>query len=143
MADEDRFANGDDVSKPDRSYGKRWKHEALLAGGYLVVPSQFMRYYARLRPYPLTVGEAMFVLHLMEFKWDEAEPYPSYKLLAQRMGCSDKLVRRHARSLEQKKLLKRKARRATTNLFDLTLLFDALLRTIEEDKDKEKSEVAA
>ena len=75
----------------------------------------------------------MFVLHLMEFKWDSKDPYPSYKVLAQRMGVSDKLVRRHARSLEEKKYLKRKQRLATTNLFDLTPLFDALLQAVERD----------
>jgi DNA-binding MarR family transcriptional regulator len=121
-------------SSSERSFSKRWKHEGLLVDGYLVVPSQFMRLYARLKPYPLTVGEAMFVLHLMEFKWSEAAPYPSYRILAERMGCSDKLVRRHARSLEEKKLLRRKQRRATTNLFDLTPLFDALLNAIERDR---------
>lgn len=127
-------------SPTERSFIKRWKHEELFTDGFLVVPSLFLRFYARLKPYPLTVGEAMFVLHLMEFKWSEAAPYPSYKILAQRMGCSDKLARRHARSLEQKKLLIRRQRNATTNLFDLTPLFDALLSIVK--KERQDQEVA-
>jgi DNA-binding transcriptional MocR family regulator len=66
----------------------------------------------------------------MEFKWDSNDPYPSYKVLAQRMGVSDKLVRRHAQSLEIKGYLRRKQRIGDTNLFDLTPLFDALANAV-------------
>ena len=37
----------------------------------MAVPIKFLRTYAALRP-PLTHGEALFILHLMTFKWDEA-----------------------------------------------------------------------
>jgi DNA-binding MarR family transcriptional regulator len=122
-------------SEPDRSVGSRWKHPQLFAKGYLAIPVLFLNVYANLKPYPLTLGEAMFVLHLMEFKWDERSPYPSYKVLAKRMGVSDKMVRRHAQTLETKKYLRRVARIGATNEFDLTPLFDALLKAcIVEDK---------
>ncbi|MBA3640519.1 MAG: helix-turn-helix domain-containing protein [Acidobacteria bacterium] len=109
-----------------RSYVSRWKHPELVHGGYVVVPTAFLQLYARLQPYPLTSGEALFVLHLMEFKWDDEAPFPGYKTLAARMGISDKMARRHAQSLETKKYLRRQMRTGQTNLFDLTPLFDAL-----------------
>ncbi|HKR59113.1 MAG TPA: helix-turn-helix domain-containing protein [Pyrinomonadaceae bacterium] len=117
-----------DGNEPDRSVGTRWKHPELFAKGYLALPILFLHVYATLKPYPLTVGEAMFVLHLMEYKWDERSPFPSYKALAKKMAVSDKMVRRHAQSLEAKKYLRRVARVGNTNEFDLTPLFDALLK---------------
>jgi hypothetical protein len=109
-----------------RSYASRWKHAALLQGGYLVVPTAYLRHYAHLKPYSLTSGEALFVLHLMEFKWDADAPFPGYKTLAARMGISDKMARRHAQNLETKGYLRRVMRTGQTNRFDLTPLFDAL-----------------
>jgi helix-turn-helix protein len=116
-----------------RSYANRWKHAALVQGGYLVVPTAFLQHYARLKPYPLTSGEALFVLHLMEFKWDEDAPFPGYKTLAVRMGISDKMARRHAQSLETKGYLRRVIRTGQTNQFDLTPLFDLLQKVHAED----------
>lgn len=129
----------DDSNK--RSYAKRWKHEALVRQ-YLVVPSFFLRCYANLKPYPLTLPEAMLVIQLMDFKWDSKDPFPSCKLLAQRMGVGDKRVRRLAQSLEGKGYLRRKMRMSTTNQYDLNPLFDALLKAMEEEvvsiKDRKK-----
>ena len=123
-----------DVSrKAERSFTKRWKHEALFVKGFVAVPSVFLRYYSKLTPFSLTAGEAMFVLHLMEYKWDSKAPYPSYTTIAKKMGVSAKMVRRHAQSLETKKYLKRVARIGQTNEFDLTPLFDALLLAVEKD----------
>lgn len=118
----------------EHAYHKRWKHPELFDKGYIPLPALFLRYYANLKPHSLTTGEAMFVIHLMEFKWDSNEPFPSYKTIAKRMGVSDKLARRHAQSLEIKKFLVRKQRIGDTNLFDLTPLFDAIVRAVEKDK---------
>ena len=121
-------AAGTTVSTSKHAFAERWKHEALFEKGYVPVPVSFLQRYANLKPYPLTAGEALFVLHLMEFKWDSGDPFPGYKTLAKRMGVSDKMVRRHAKSLETKTYLRRKMRLAQTNLFDLSPLFDALNR---------------
>lgn len=110
----------------DRGKVARWKHEELFVKGYLIVPSLFLLSYAHLKPHPLSAGEVLFVLHLMEYKWDERAPFPSYKTLARRMGISDKMARRHAQSLEAKRYLRRVARVGATNQFDLTPLFDAI-----------------
>lgn len=119
---------------PDRSVGKRWKHAALFEQGYVSVPTFFLKTYGRLKPYSLTHSEAMFVLHLMQFKWDEKAPFPSYGRIAAQMGISDKQARRYAASLETKKYLKRNFRIGITNTFDLTPLFDALLQVEKQDK---------
>ena len=115
-----------EVDGATRSFVKRWGHKNLFERGFLVVPTLFLQHYAHLKPHSLTPGEALFILHLMEFKWDANAPFPGYKTLATRMGVSDKMVRRYAQSLETKKYLRREIRVGQTNRFDLTLLFDAL-----------------
>ena len=129
-----------DNTQSKRSFARRWKHERLFEKGYLVVPTLFLRHYARLKPYSLTSGEALFVLHLMEFKWDSDAPFPAYKTLAARMGVSDKMARRHARSLEIKGYLKRIMRVGQTNRFDLTPLFAAVLKAVQRDKKRRRTE---
>ena len=117
--------------KKSRTYVDRWEHPELLQAGYLVVPAAFLRHYSRLTPYSLTHGEALFVIHLMEFKWDQAAPFPSYGTLARRMGVSTKMVRRYAKALEQKGFLQRVIRTGNTNRFDLAPLFNKLLKVVQ------------
>ena len=113
-------------SHPERSAAARWgNHKNLFTHGFLVVPHRFLQHYSLLDP-PLTTGEALFVLHLMSFKWDRELPFPSYKSLAQRMGVGEKAVRRYAQSLDRKGYLLRHYRKRASNRFDLTGLFDAL-----------------
>ena len=119
--------------KISRKYSDRWKHPELLQAGYLVVPSDFLRCYSRLKPDSLTHGEVLLVIHLMDFKWDQAAPFPSYATLARRMGVTTKMVRRYARTLEHKGFLRRMRRGGNTNLFDLTPLFDKLLEAVQVD----------
>src|SRR5579872_6120930 len=68
-----------------RSIAVRWGSSRLFDEGFLGVPAAFLKYYTLLE---LTAGEAMFVLQLMSFKWNEQAPFPSYKTLAQRMGIT-------------------------------------------------------
>lgn len=114
------------TSPPDRSAAKRWQHDVLFDQGFVMTPTLFLRAYAHLKPFCLTHGEAMFVIHVMQYKWDENAPFPSYPTIAKQMGVSPKSAQRYAASLEQKKFLKREARTGATNRFDLTPLFDAL-----------------
>lgn len=102
------------------------------------VPDAFLRLYARREPYALTVGEAMFVLELMAYKWSGDAPFPSYKSLAARMGVTDK-VRRYAANLEGKGYLQREARIGSTNMFNLNPLFAALASALEEEKKARKA----
>lgn len=112
------------------SAGSAWT-PALAAGteadrGHVTVVRTFLRHYSTLKPYPLNSGEALFVIHLMDYKWGDDAPWPSYRKLAEYMGISAKMARRHAQSLETKGYLKREVRRAMTNRFDLKPLFRAL-----------------
>lgn len=111
---------------PDRSLTARWQFEDLFDDGFVAVPTRFLQLYAHLKPHPLTPGEVIFALQLMTFKWSAASPYPSYKRIAQRMGLTDKMVRRYAQSLEAKGYIKRQKRVSQTNRFDLSGLFEAL-----------------
>jgi hypothetical protein len=111
---------------PQRLATERWGGQAtkLFSEGWLSVPTKFLRSYAVLKP-PLSPGEALFVLQLMTFKWDEAEPFPSYGRVAKAMGVTDKMARRYAQSLQKKGYLTRKYQKRAPNRFDLTRLFDA------------------
>jgi len=121
-----------------RSFVARWKHQELFAKGFVPVPIYFLEHYAQLKPFCLTPGEAMFVLHLMQFKWDEAAPFPGYKRIAAQMGISHKMARTHAKSLETKGLLIREMRVSQTNRFNLTPLFDALQKMVSVTQKKQR-----
>ena len=106
--------------------------------GHVRISTFFLENYHRLKPYSLTHGEAMFIVHLMQHKWGADAPYPGYKMIAKRMGVSDKTARRLAKSLEDKKYLVREVRQANTNRFHLTKLMGALVVLKNATKPKEK-----
>jgi hypothetical protein len=108
------------------SFEKRWAL-SLKVDGFVPVSTFFLENYHRLKPFDLTYGEAMFVIHLMQHKWDESAPFPAYKTIANRMHVSAKSARRWAASLEHKGYLKREMRVGTTNRFHLKGLLDALV----------------
>jgi hypothetical protein len=114
-------------NRQNRSAVERWgQNKDLFNEGFMVVPNRFFHRYASLRPQRLTTGEALFVLHLMTFKWEAAAPFPSYRTIANRMGVTDKMVRRYAQRLQQKGFLVREFRNRAPNRFDLTSFFHAL-----------------
>lgn len=126
-----------------RDVGKRWTPN-LAKGGFTPIVSVFLENYAKMSP-PLTTPEAMLIIQLMSFKWDEAMPWPAFKTLAKRMGISDTAVRNHARNLEtRKKYIVRHKRVGLPNLFDLTPLFAELekVQTANELKKKAKTSQA-
>jgi len=120
------------ITTKKRSVASRWT-AALAATGHAPVTRGFLRNYSQLKP-ALSHGEAMFVIHLFDFKWDNAAPWPGYSVLAKYMGVSPKQVRRFAKSLEDKKYLLREQREAQTNRFHLDGLFQALEKLIAEGK---------
>ena len=107
-------------------FADMWAAE-LEDDGHVRISTFFLENYHRLKPYSLTHGEAMFVVHLMRHKWGKDAPYPGYKMIAKRMGVSDKTARRLAKSLEDKKYLMREIRQANTNRFHLSKLMTALV----------------
>jgi DNA-binding MarR family transcriptional regulator len=113
--------------KPARDVVTRWGGDPRIKKeGFVPIPKRFLDYHAALKPYSITVAEALFIIHLMWYKWDEKPPYPSLKTLARRMGVTAIYARRIARSLEGKGLLKRLPRSGYTNAFDVTPLFKKL-----------------
>ena len=113
----------EDTIVPNRSLAARWGSQQLFEEGFVGVPSGFLRCYTQLK---LSNSEAMFILQLMAFKWNENAPFPSYKTLAERMGITTEMARRHAKSLEEKGLLIRVKRTGQSNAFDLRPLSSAL-----------------
>ena len=105
----------------------------ILADGFVPVPLLFLRCAKNL----LTPAETLFVIHLMTWKWDSDAPFPGYRRIADRMGVSVPYVRKIARSLEDKELLKRQMRRGQTNLFDLTPLFRRVCAPSSWDDDEQ------
>jgi hypothetical protein len=116
----------------DFSFKKRWHHQELFDNGYVPIPNNFLTDYAELN---ISTNEAMFIIHLMSFKWDLRNPFPGYGILAKRMGVTDKMARRYAQSLQKKGYLLRTPVPGRTNMFDLSPLFTALLKRLEE-KDR-------
>lgn len=97
----------------------------MLLDGFVPVPSIFLRYLGAIRPH-LTPTEALFILELMLYKWDERAPFPGLKTVAEQMGVSETYARKLARTLEKKGLVRRIWRTGTTNEYDLQPLFDKL-----------------
>lgn len=122
----------------DRSVIARWGgHEILLSRGFVPVVRVFFEQVSQLPDGGLSPVEAMFCLQLMSFKWDEAAPYPSYALLAQRLGVSIPYVKKLAAHLEERGFLIKtrreslsRSQRFSTNEYDLSPLFDQLAHAV-------------
>jgi len=102
----------------------------LLEAGYTSVPNLLLNYYARLG---MTADELVFVVHLLQHKWSEKDPFPRLQTIAERMGKSWRQVHRYAQSLKKKCLLGitnrvLKGRGMTTSEYDLSPLFLAIQR---------------
>src|SRR6266516_448771 len=117
--------------RSERSVAARWTPN-LAQKGWTPVSDVFLDNYHRLTP-PLKYSEAMFVIHLIRHKWDAKAPYPSFKVLAKRMGISPEAARLHARSLQDKGYLFREMQVGQTNKFHLNNLFIALEKLICKD----------
>lgn len=110
------------VPAPERGVQHRWT-PGIAAEGFTPMATLFLENYAQLG---ITSIEAMLITHLMSFKWDAKEPYPSFATLAKLMGITPTAVRNHARKLEKKGFLRRQRRFSQSNKFDLLPLFRAL-----------------
>lgn len=108
----------------------RWS-PVLTASGFTPVAVSFLDNYSKLSP-PITPAEAIFIIHLIRYKWTADAPYPGFKSIAEQMGISVQMARHHARNLEQKKYLSREMRVGATNRFHLEPLFAALERRLSQ-----------
>ena len=109
---------------PKRTVGDRWT-SSLTDRGFTAVSNVFLELYSSLNP-KITHGEAMFIIHLMQHKWDDKAPYPSIGRIAKRMGISPTATRALARSLEKKGYLHREGQPGRSNRYHFVKLFRAL-----------------
>lgn len=125
--------------KVDRSIKSRLTDR--LAKQYCPVPTYFLKNYHRLESTPgsggLNSSQVVFLIHLLDHKWDANDPYPSMGLLAKKMGLTRRGARKIASSLEGRKLIRRGSSASKSNSYNLQPLFDALHKMMDEDAKKE------
>jgi len=107
------------------------------------IPLYFLEAYHRLGHKPgdspnpgtkgLTSTEALVVIHLASYRWTADAPYPSLKSIAERMGLSQRAVRKAVTRLEDLGYLRREERSGFANRYH----FDGLIRVLEEMKAAE------
>jgi hypothetical protein len=136
----------EEAPKKNRSPSARWTKKVIKrGGGFTPVANFFLMNYHRLNP-GLTSAEAMVLIHLFSYKWDEEMPYPGSKALALRMDISVTAVRGHLRVLEKrKKCLVRHKQLGTTNRYDLAPLLEKLETMLDADalvEEKKAKKVA-
>lgn len=115
-----------------RTVSNRWTPR-LAAQGWTPISSLFLQHYHQLNIRPV---EALFIIHLMSFKWNKKAPFPRFGVLAKQMGVTAAAVRSYARSLERKGFLKRQARFGSASRFLLQPLFDALHAVLDSTKSE-------
>jgi DNA-binding MarR family transcriptional regulator len=96
----------------------QWRREGL--GGFVPVVRSFLRLYSQVG---LSPTEAMFVLHLMDSKWDTNHPTVRTKILAERMNVSVPQLKRYIRSLESKGMKTHYVASKRWHVFDMSALF--------------------
>jgi len=125
----------------NRMVADRWTPE-IVRKGWAPIAHSFLDLYTKL-PQPLTTTEAMVVIMLMRFKWDDRHPFPSLKRLGRMMDLGSTSIRNHIRSLESKGYLTRIYRSGFSNAFDLRPLFEALeitIQVVEMEKTQKSKE---
>lgn len=121
------------TEKPTRKMKDRWT-EKIAEKGFTPISSYFLHNYHRLG---ITTPEAMFIIHLMSFKWDAKNPRPGLPKIAKRMGITPTAVRNHARKLEaSRKLLQRIMRVGRPSSYNLVPLFTAIEKLMAIDAKK-------
>lgn len=154
MSDQNRSDAGNVVQlrppKAGRASEKKWGKQ-VMALGFCIVPSLLLRAQQRLGLNPTQLAVLM---QLCDFWWEDArKPHPGKKLLAERLGLSERQVQRYIAELEQAGLVERIERRAShggkmTNTYDLSGLVARLkklepeFRKVEEDVKTERKAVA-
>ncbi len=136
--------------KAGRASEKKWGKQVMELG-FCIVPSLLLRAQQRLGLNPTQLAVLM---QLCDFWWEDArKPHPGKKLLAERLGLSERQVQRYIAELEQAGLVERIERRAShggkmTNTYDLSGLVVRLkklepeFRKVEEDVKTERKAVA-
>lgn len=102
------------VVKKDADRTRRGRWGPLLAETrFTELANGFLDYYADISRNGMTLNssDAMLLVHIWRFKWDQYDPYPSYMTLANVMGLQVSAIRKIVRKLEKMELIKRTPRR--------------------------------
>jgi predicted transcriptional regulator len=128
------------ISASDQKWGK-----AVMKLGFSIVPSLLLRAQNRLGLNPTQLAVLM---QLCDFWWDnDRKPYPAKKILAERLGISERQVQRYIAELEKAGLVIRTQRYAShggklSNTYDLEGLVKKL-KDLEPDFRKVEENVKA
>lgn len=136
-----------ETPRPRKAYSVsgRWT-EYLARTGHVPVVNAFLDYYKDL---DIKDTEAMFLIHLMSYKWDEQHPFPTYAKIAEVMHLKEDSLRRMTLRLQNAGLIRRD-KADGRKVFDLTPLFDRLTEVVkqsqpdiepEDDSDKSKQKL--
>lgn len=124
----------------ERKFGK-----PVMDYGFCIVPSLLMQAQARLG---LSPPQFNIVMQLADMWWSaDQNPWPTKKLIADRLGMSDRQVQRHLADLEQAGLVDRigrtrSGRGKTSNAYDLRGLVEKL-KKLEPEFSKARNEARA
>jgi predicted transcriptional regulator len=132
-----RISMSDGTNAAQRQVANRWTPR-LASLGWTPVADYFLQNYHRLK---ISALEAMVIIHLMSFKWDNAAPFPAIRTIGKRMGLTSGSVRAHLRRLGNKGLVLREMTIGGTNRFHLYGLFKALEDLIDADEKSGKAVV--
>lgn len=91
--------------------------------GFTAVSRTFLRNYVSMG---ITMGEAMLIIQILDFKWRDAHPFPKVETLAQLTGMNIKTIRLYISSLRAKRMVRTRLRNGRSNEYDFTPLFDKL-----------------
>jgi len=97
--------------------------------GFTPVPRLFLNNYVAMG---ITCGEAMCVIHILDYSWDGSKPFPKIATVADKMGLSEATVRSYVRNLRNNGFLKTHNRKGRSNAYDFSPLFERLKACIEE-----------
>ena len=125
-------------SSINRSISARWT-KRIAQQGFTPVATVFLVAYAQLAAAQgqrgLNSTEALLIIHIVSFKWDERDPFPRIKVLAERMGLTPRSVRNTLKCLEERGLVKRvRLPNDIANRYDMSGLFLALEAWIDGQK---------
>lgn len=130
--------NGPRVARPglkrpqkiSQKVADRWTPR-IAGAGFTPVASAFLVAYAAADflpdQKPLNSTDAMLLVQIMSFKWGQEAPYPSLRVLSERMGLDERTVRGVIQGLKERGLVARyKVPGRRSQSFDMKGLFAAL-----------------
>ena len=116
--------------------------------GYCPLPTDFLRLHSRFvdaRGKRLNPSEVLLLIHLYSFKRGPGHPFPAIDTLAQRLGVTDRAVRKMLHHLEKCQLVRRiyDGQRRKSNRYDLSGLWQKVEALIDADNQALLKSMAA